>query len=691
MTTQHDRALGALTGLALGDALGMPTQLLSRAEVVARYGTLLDGLQPGPADHPIAAGLPAGSTTDDTAQALLLADQLVRGSGRLDQHAWAAALLDWETRMRAAGSLDLLGPSTRGALDALAAGTPVDQTGRAGTTNGAAMRVAPVGIATGARPGPLVDAVVEASVLTHGTGVALAGAAAVAGAVSAGVDGADLTAALSLGLQCARLAATRGRWVAGADVAARIAWAVELAAGLGDEALLDRVTALVGTSLATQESVPAAFAFAVARADDPWLALRLAASAGGDADTIAAMTGAILGAVHGAAAFDPQIVHRVEEVNHLQLAATATALLRLRTVTGALPAGGGPDVAELRPRGPAPVPGRPPQPHHPTPPGHPARPDHPAPPDRLTQPDRPVQLVYVGQAVVDLVTRVPRLPAPGGDVLAGPLRPHAGGGVNVMLAAVRLGRSVLYAGCHGTGPHGDLVRATLAAHGVQLALPRSVPADTGTVLVLVDDDGERTFVTSPGAEAQLTAAELARVQPRPVDLVVLSGYALAHRANRAAVLDWLPRIDPRVRVVLDPGPLFEQVPGQVAAVVLARADWVSANQAEAAALTGLDDPAAAAVALARRARGRAVLRRGPDGCILADGDRPLRRLPAPQVSVVDLTGAGDTFTAAFADGLAGALDPALAAGRATRAAAWSVTRPGPATGPTTAELDAWVP
>jgi len=72
----RSRALGALCGLAIGDALGMPTQSLPRAEVVARYGPLVSGFRPGPAGHPLAAGLPAGTVTDDTEQAVLLAGLL---------------------------------------------------------------------------------------------------------------------------------------------------------------------------------------------------------------------------------------------------------------------------------------------------------------------------------------------------------------------------------------------------------------------------------------------------------------------------------------------------------------------------------------------------------------------------------------------------------------------------------------
>src|SRR5581483_5259622 len=106
------------------------------------------------------------------------------------------------------GSLDLLGPSTKRAVEAVLAGTPPAEAGSAGTTNGAAMRIAPVGVAvplpharttavafTGNWLSALVDQVVRASYVTHNTGIALAGAAAVAAAVSAGVGGATVAEA----------------------------------------------------------------------------------------------------------------------------------------------------------------------------------------------------------------------------------------------------------------------------------------------------------------------------------------------------------------------------------------------------------------------------------------------------------------------------------------------------------------
>ena len=331
MHESRSRALGALYGLAIGDALGMPTQSLPRAEIVARYGPLVGGFRPGPARHPLAAGLPPGTVTDDTEQAVLLARLLVAGDGEVDAAALARDLLGWEESMRARGSLDLLGPSTRQALAALAAGTDAAEAGRHGVTNGAAMRVAPVGIATSSRdPRLLEDRVVAASRLTHNTGVALAGAAAVAAAVSAGIDGEPLPATIGRAVAAAASAARRGHWAAGADVAARINWATGLVAGLPQSQVIGTVYRLVGTSLATQESVPAAFAVAAAVSGDPWLACRTAASLGGDCDTIAAMTGAICGACHGEDMFPVGARAAVARVNGLDFGPLADDLLAIR-------------------------------------------------------------------------------------------------------------------------------------------------------------------------------------------------------------------------------------------------------------------------------------------------------------------------------------------------------------------------
>lgn len=309
----RDRALGALYGLAVGDALGMPTQELDRTLAAGIIGSP-PAFRDGPAGNPISRGLPAGTVTDDTTQCLVIARLLMSGHGTIEPHKLADALLAWERDMAARGRAELLGPSTKKALVAVAAGHDPTLTGRMGTTNGAAMRITPVGIATPVEPlARLLAAVVAADLVTHDTAVAHAGAAAVAAVVSAGVDGATFEQAA----QHAIRAATHFGY-----------------ADLFEEALrMDSVDALVarfGTGVETAESVPTAFGVANISRGDAWEACARAAELGGDTDTMAALAGAMVGATSGLSALPVSAVRMVRDVNELDLEPLVDGLLALR-------------------------------------------------------------------------------------------------------------------------------------------------------------------------------------------------------------------------------------------------------------------------------------------------------------------------------------------------------------------------
>ncbi|WP_339529243.1 ADP-ribosylglycohydrolase family protein [Pseudomonas mucidolens] len=332
--TPHARALGAFYGLALGDALGMPTQSLSREQVKARFGEIT-ALQDAAADQPIAPNMPAGSITDDTEQAILVGQLLVDGRGRIEPTVLAQRLIEWEAMMRAKGSQDLLGPSTKRAIDMILAGHTPEESGRYGTTNGAAMRITPVGIAADVNyPERFIQSVIQACQVTHNTTLGIASAAAVAAVVSAGINGEDLGQALNIGTQVSQQAGQHGHWVAGGRIATRISWARTLSVGSSDKALFtDLLYELIGTSVASQESVVVAFALAqqVAVGEmEAFEALCMAASLGGDTDTIAAMLGAMLGACLGMACWPAAMIEQVKQVNGLDVQPLVEALLALR-------------------------------------------------------------------------------------------------------------------------------------------------------------------------------------------------------------------------------------------------------------------------------------------------------------------------------------------------------------------------
>jgi sugar/nucleoside kinase (ribokinase family) len=328
------------------------------------------------------------------------------------------------------------------------------------------------------------------------------------------------------------------------------------------------------------------------------------------------------------------------------------------------------------------------------------------------RPPRPRRLVFAGEAIVDVVMRVPALPQRGGDALATSCEVTAGGGFNVMAAAARQGLPVLYAGGHGTGPWGDVIRAALAAEGIGRFRPPDPDRDTGFDVALVEPDAERTFVTHLGAETVRGPGTWDAVPTGPGDAVYVSGYGLVAPESGPVLGGWAASRPAGALLFVDPGPLVAQIPAAVLGPVLARCDWLSCNHREAALLTGtvltdlgltdpglagtgpasaFGDPAEAARRLRDRAAAGILVRAGAAGCYVAlRGPAGPVRVPAPEVTAVDTTGAGDAHSGAFLAALADGLAPLDAVARANAAAAFAVTRSGPATSPTRAQLDAWL-
>ena len=294
------------------------------------------------------------------------------------------------------------------------------------------------------------------------------------------------------------------------------------------------------------------------------------------------------------------------------------------------------------------------------------------------------RLVLVGSVIVDIVLYVEVLPERGGDVVASRSMTTAGGGFNVLSAAARQGLPSAYGGLVGTGPFGAQVRDALAAESVELLLPAPAAGpDTGFCVAMVEASGERTFATTVGAEAGLTADLLASLGIVAGDAVYVSGYDLVY-PHGPAVASWLSSLPEDVVVVLDPGPLVADIPDELLDTVLARLTWLSLSAREAALLTGTTD----AESVARRLFERSpmlsglVVRDGPRGCDLYLRDEAPVHVDAPAVEAIDTNGAGDVHVGAFIAALARGEDPVRAARSANEAAAVAVTRLGPATAPT---------
>ncbi len=317
-----ERARGALACLAYGDALGMPNSFLPSP-------TVRTGMDPAPADSPYHAGYLAGQVTDDTQQALAISRSIERSAGALDARLVAEELLAWFDSVGGEGSL-AVGPSTMRALVALRAGQDLETAGLTGVTNGAAMRIAPVGVwaaLNGFGEARIVHEVAAACLPTHNTSVAISGACAIAAAVASGVTGHGWDASIEAACRCADRGAQRGRWVYSPAVSARIRWAIHDVGGAASEdQAAALISELIGAGEPVTESVPAAFAAASWASCDPRRAILLAANCRGDTDTVAAMAGALSGAHSGAGTIPPRWSRIVAEVNQLDVGSWAAGL-----------------------------------------------------------------------------------------------------------------------------------------------------------------------------------------------------------------------------------------------------------------------------------------------------------------------------------------------------------------------------
>jgi ribokinase len=288
-------------------------------------------------------------------------------------------------------------------------------------------------------------------------------------------------------------------------------------------------------------------------------------------------------------------------------------------------------------------------------------------------------VVVVGDVMSDVSARLARPPAPGSDTPAViEVRP-GGGGANTAAWLARLGAPVVFAGCVGDDEAGREAARSLAGAGVTTRLAVA-PAATGTCVVIVGHDGERTMLTDPGANALLAAGDLPRDAFLPGGHLHLSGYSLLRPGSRAAAAAALAAArEARMTTSVDPAstaPLADL--GAEAFLALVRdADLIVATRDEAEVLTGSRDPEAAA-AMLLDGRAEVVLKLGDEGALwrAAGGEAARAPAAAPPCPVIDTTGAGDAFAAAWLAARRAGEEPAAALASACALAAEVVTRSG---------------
>ena len=688
MDPRFSRAYGALAGLALGDALGMPTQAMSPQQIRSVYGTIT-GLVDGDASQPYAPGMPAGSVTDDTEQALLIASLLIRGRGSSSGHValnaveFAHALLAWEDSMIERGSLDLLGPSTKAALERVRAGEDPLTVGGEGTTNGAAMRVTPIGIAVSTEdPEAFAEAVWSSCRVTHATRQGFQSAALVAAAVSMGIDAArspslDLRSLLWKAVTYVDSLPERGAWTPDPDVIAATRRAMQLAVNPASSSL-ECLVEQVGTSVASAHAIP--MAFALLTRDPSPRALLDAANIGGDTDTIGAIAGAILGAVLGVEVLPADSLSMIEEVSHLGLSSVAGDLLALRDQVLVSSQAEAPTVAVSA-----------------ADPDAGASPEEPAP---ASSPDpRAGRVVLMGQILVDRVLQGTGPIYGGGSGRGTDEGIHVGAGFSALVAARRMGAEAISLSPIGDGPNASLIEEALKREGIVDAGPRVPDCDNAMRTVLIARNGSCTIIATKGAEAMAPENVWANYvcSLHPGDVLYIDGSLMDHPANRIAAENALRALPEGVRVVLDVSPTIGIPNGLPSNAIISMNyeesqvlwTWIPEKERQFLSWTPADN---AATTLASRLHRDVLVHKDASGAYFApyapSDALPTFHIPTPRIRAVDSNGAGDAHSGVLSACLTQGVSLKRALLLANCAGALASTAAGPATCPPRAQIEA---
>jgi sugar/nucleoside kinase (ribokinase family) len=298
--------------------------------------------------------------------------------------------------------------------------------------------------------------------------------------------------------------------------------------------------------------------------------------------------------------------------------------------------------------------------------------------------------VAVGDWMSDVVAALPGPLRQGTDTPADVRVLGGGAAANVAAWLGHDGHPTTFVGRIGDDLLGRAGRAELEHCGVTCSVTVDPRRPSGTCIVLVTPDGERTMVPCGGANQGLAPQDIDDALFQPGTHVYLSGYTLLGDGSRMAGLSVLDRARLRGLTtsvdVASAGPIADAGPARFLSWV-SGVDVLLANESEAALLAGLPEPdqSHAATALESaylagttlaRSVGTVVVKLGPLGAVLVRADGTTAHAEAVPVDVVDTTGAGDAFAAGFLPAWTAGADPRSCLEAGSRSAVRVVARVG---------------
>ncbi len=285
----------------------------------------------------------------------------------------------------------------------------------------------------------------------------------------------------------------------------------------------------------------------------------------------------------------------------------------------------------------------------------------------------------VGDVTVDLMYFVEELPDAGGDAtVSQSLIEPGGAGGTIAVTLARLGHQVNIATRVGTGPFSEVALRNIISSGVDTShIQRDSSTLTGSVILLITPDAQRTMISSVGASRNLDANTLQAEAITSCDALVMSAYSLVSGSQRDYALKAL-EVAKKARLTT----FIDMGPGAVSALqdelidLVQDVDYLLMNQKELFSLTGEGSISEAIAGLKEQGINRVIVKVGEKGSIVITPEHT-ELIEAFEIKgVIDTTGAGDYYTAAFAHGVMQGYDLPYAARIGNVAGALNTTQIG---------------
>ncbi len=283
------------------------------------------------------------------------------------------------------------------------------------------------------------------------------------------------------------------------------------------------------------------------------------------------------------------------------------------------------------------------------------------------------EIVVVGSTMIDMIAYVKRAPNSGETVIGDSFSLGFGGkGANQAVMSSRFGARVKMINTLGDDVFGDTTLKNFEEQGIDITYVNRVPGASGVAPIWVEADGSNRIICVPGANFAMTIPQVQSALSEISEIDVMVGQLEIHQEVTAAAFA-IAR-SRGITTILNPAPF-----APLTSELLKSADWIIPNETEFSGLDKLGrapDSDAVITEVARELGCKLVVTLGEKGAAYVDQSWNVVRVPAPKVTAIDTTGAGDSFVGAFAVGLGMGLKPEDAVRLGCNSASLSVTRKG---------------